>query len=44
MGERMRLEEGVSLSGLLDPLWSARDEVYVVDPRLAFEAIEEIGV
>ena len=36
MGERMRLEEGVSLAGSLDPLWAARDEVYAVDLRLAW--------
>ena len=26
MGERMRLKEGISLSGSLDPLHAARDE------------------
>ena len=36
MGERMRLEEAVSLSGSLDPLRAARDEVYAVDLRLAW--------
>ena len=30
-GERMRLGEGVSLSGSLDPSGAARDEVYAVD-------------
>ena len=36
MGERMRLEEDVSLSESLDPLRAARDEVYAVDPKLAW--------
>ena len=45
MGERMRLGEGVSLSGSLDPLRAARDEVHAADPRLAWGGvIEEIGV
>ena len=36
MCERMRLEEGVSPSGSLDPLRAARDKVYAVDLRLAW--------
>ena len=36
MGVRMRLEEGVSLSGSLDALRAARDEVFAVDLRLAW--------
>ena len=46
MDERMRLEEGVSRSGSLDPLRAARDEVYAVDLRIAWGGgvIEEIGV
>ena len=47
MGERMWLEEGVLLSGSLDPLRAARDGVYTVDLRIAWGGggvIEEIGV